>query len=261
MSSLLGLIKHAPTIMRAQTKPERLRLTLQALGPIYVKFGQMLSTRRDLLSPEMADELAKLQDQVPPFSSETARKIIKDNLNEDVDSLFLDFEDKPLGSASIAQVHGARLKSGEEVVVKILRPKIEKSVASDIRLLFFITRLLEFFSSSFKKLGLKNAVNEFKQITARELDLNYEVANASQLKRNMQSISWVLIPDVYWPYTRKNIAVFSRIHATRVSDKTALQKQGIDLSLLAQRSIELFFTAVFEHNFFSCRYACWKYFY
>lgn len=234
----------------SDSRGQRLRLALQTLGPIYVKFGQMLATRRDLLPIDIADELVKLQDQVPPFSSDMARRIIKNSLGEEVDSLFLDFEDKPVGSASIAQVHGARLTTGETVVIKVLRPNIEKLVAKDIRFLSFMANTAEFLSPTFKKLGLKGVVEEFKQIIDKELDLNYEVANASQLKRNMAGIDWVAIPQVYWSYTRKNIAVFERIHATRMSDKAALEAQGIDLTLLAQRSIELFFTAVFEHNFF-----------
>ncbi|MFA6036591.1 MAG: AarF/UbiB family protein [Legionellales bacterium] len=223
---------------------------LQALGPIYVKFGQTLATRRDLLPPDIADELAKLQDQVPPFPSKTARLIIKNSLGQDVDALFKDFEDEPIGSASVAQVHGARLKTGESVVIKILRPNIKKQVARNIRLLSFLANLGEFFSPTLRKIGITGAIQEFKHIINKELDLNYEVANASQLKRNMQDLDWVVIPQVYWPYTRKNIAVFERVHATRISDKEALIKQDIDLTLLAQKTIELFFTAVFEHNFF-----------
>lgn len=223
---------------------------LQTLGPIYVKFGQTLATRRDLLPPDVADELAKLQDQVPPFPGKTARLIIKNSLGQDVDTLFTDFEDKPVGSASVAQVHGARLKTGESVVIKILRPNIQKKVARNIRLLSFLAATAELFSPTLRKIGITGAVQEFKQIINKELDLNYEVANASQLKRNMQDLDWVVIPQVYWPYTRKNIAVFERIHATRISDKEALINQEIDLTLLAQKTIELFFTAVFEHNFF-----------
>ncbi len=234
----------------SRPKGERLRLALQAAGPIYVKFGQMLATRRDLLPKDIADELAKLQDQVPAFPSSQARDIIKKSLGQEVDALFLDFEDKPLGSASIAQVHGAKLYTGEEVVIKILRPQIEKQVKKDIRFLYLLTSTLETFSPALKKIGLKGAVQEFEQIIDKELDLNYEVANASQLKRNMSELDWVSIPQVYWSFTRKNIAVFERIHATRVSDKDALIAQGIDLNLLAQHSVELFFTAVFLHNFF-----------
>ncbi len=245
---LLRVLKYS--FGEQDTRGQRLRLTLETLGPIYVKFGQILASRRDLLPADIADELIKLQDQVPPFPSAIARQMIKNSLGEDVDSMFTDFEDKPVGSASIAQVHGARLKSGESVVIKLLRPNIEKQVKKDIRLLSFFAHIAEICSPSLRKLGLKGAVNEFKQIINKELDLNYEVANASQLKRNMADIDWVVIPTVYWPYTRKNIAVFERIHATRMSDKDALIAQGIDLSLLAERTIELFFTAVFEHNFF-----------
>lgn len=256
MFAIIRLAQLFPVMIRYQwraksySKGARLRLALQEAGPLYVKFGQVLATRRDLLSADMAEELAKLQDQVPPFSSDKARQIIHESLQQNVDALFDDFEDVPLGSASIAQVHGARLKTGEAVVIKILRPQIEKAVRRDISLLFFLTNILAFFSSSLKKLGLKNAVQEFKQILDKELDLNYEVANASQLKRNMADLDWVVIPQVYWAYTRKNIAVFERIHAIKISDKKALLAQDIDLSLLAQRTIELFFTAVFQYNFF-----------
>ncbi|MGA2655014.1 MAG: 2-polyprenylphenol 6-hydroxylase [Gammaproteobacteria bacterium] len=235
---------------KQETRGIRLRLTLETLGPIYVKFGQILASRRDLLPEDIANELVKLQDQVPPFSSTVARQIIKKSLGEDVDTLFVDFEDKPIGSASIAQVHGAYLKTGESVVIKLLRPNIEKQVKKDIRLITVMSNLAELFSPTLRKLGLNGAVTEFKYILKKELDLNYEVANASQLKRNMADIDWVLIPKVYWPYTRKNVAVFERIHAIRMSDKDALIANGIDLSLLASRTIELFFTAVFEHNFF-----------
>ncbi len=232
------------------TRGERLRKALLEAGPLYIKFGQMLSTRRDLLPPDIADELAQLQDQVPPFSSAVARKMIKETLGNKADELLQHFEDIPIGSASIAQVHGTRLANGDEVVVKLLRPDIEKHVKQDIQLLAMLACMLTLISPTLKKLNIQNVVNEFKLITAKELDLQAEVANASQLKRNMQSLDYVVIPNVYWPYARKNIAVFERIHAIRVSDKERLKNLDIDLSVLAERTLELFFTAVFEHNFF-----------
>ncbi|HLF66244.1 MAG TPA: AarF/UbiB family protein, partial [Gammaproteobacteria bacterium] len=199
---------------------------------------------------DIADELALLQDQVPPFSSAVARKIIKETLGDRAEELLHHFEDTPIGSASIAQVHGTRLENGDEVVVKLLRPDIEKQIKQDIQLLALLARMLTVISPTLKKLNIQNVVNEFKLITAKELDLQAEVANASQLARNMQSLDYVVIPQVYWPYTRKNIAVFERIHAIRIADKERLKNSDIDLTLLAQRTLELFFTAVFEHNFF-----------
>jgi ubiquinone biosynthesis protein len=233
-----------------QSRGERLRLALQEAGPIYVKFGQMLSTRRDLLPPDLIDELSKLQDSVPPFDSDRAKKIIKKSFGKNVEDLFAAFTDKPIGSASIAQVHGAVLENGDAVVVKILRPSIEKQITQDLSVISLIANLLETVSPTLKILRIHGAIAEFKQITEKELDLNYEAANASQLKRNMNSMDWVLIPKVYWDYTRKNIAVFERIQATPIGDKSALIAQGFDLPLLAKRTVELFFTAVFEHNFF-----------
>ncbi|PIQ43630.1 MAG: ubiquinone biosynthesis regulatory protein kinase UbiB [Gammaproteobacteria bacterium CG11_big_fil_rev_8_21_14_0_20_46_22] len=230
--------------------PERLRLALETLGPIFVKFGQMLSTRKDIIPAEYAAALAKLQNDVKPFSSELAKKIIKKNLNNTPENLFKKFDDKPLASASIAQVHAATLKTGEKVVVKILRPKVKRQIESDIKLLRLMAALFEKLHPHGKRIRPRDIVEEFSLSLNGELDLNREAANAALIKRNFEGNPNIHIPSIYWDYTCPKVMVMERIEGIPVSDHAALKAQGSDFKRLAELALELFFTQVFRHNFF-----------
>lgn len=236
----------APTATRAV----RLRKALQALGPIFVKFGQLLSTRRDLLPADLADELALLQDQVEPFDSHIAIDIIESALGDRIDQTFANFDATPLASASVAQVHSAELLSGEQVVIKVIRPGIEKTIAQDIKLLFLIARLVERYSSDGRRLRPIEVVSDYQQIIFDELDLQREAANSSQLKRNFETSHVLQVPTVYWDWCTPTILTMERMQGIPVSDIEALNNCGTDLQLLAERGVEIFFTQVFEHNFF-----------
>ena len=231
-------------------RAERLRLALEALGPIFVKFGQMLSTRRDLLPPDIANELAKLQDQVPPFCKEKATSIIEAALEQPVDQLFAEFSSEPLASASVAQVHAATLHSGEEVVVKVVRPDIEPTIRQDIALLFILARFIERNFADGKRLRPVEVVEEYQHTILDELDLQREAANTSQLRRNFEDSNKLYIPQVFWDYTRRNVLVMERIHGIPVTDIEQLQDQNTDMKMLAERGVEIFFTQVFRDNFF-----------
>lgn len=238
--------------MRAKHGPRgaRIRLALEELGPIFVKFGQTLSTRRDLLPEDVAEELVKLQDRVPPFPGVEARKIIEQVLGKPVLELFSEFDETPLASASIAQVHTARLHNGEDVVVKVLRPGIEKRIRSDISLLQELARLTQRFWPDARRLRPVEVVAEFKKTILDELDLVREASNASEIRRRFENSEMLYIPRVYWEYTRRNIMVMERINGIPVGDVARLRREGIDLKLLAERGVEIFFTQVFRDNFF-----------
>ena len=229
---------------------ERIRLALEDLGPIFVKFGQILSTRRDLLPDDIADELALLQDNVPPFSVQQSRSIIEAAYGEKIGNIFTKFTDEPLASASIAQVHTATLPNGDEVIVKVLRPNIEKIIRRDLILLDYLARLAERFWADGKRLRPREVVDDYKHTILDELDLMREAANSSQLKRNFQGSNELYVPDVYWSLTRKNVMVMERIHGHPVSDIASLKKHNIDLKKLSERGVEIFFTQVFKYNFF-----------
>jgi ubiquinone biosynthesis protein len=229
---------------------ERLRLALEALGPIFVKFGQMLSTRRDLLPPDIAEELAKLQDQVPPFCKEKAVAIIEEALEQPVSELFAEFSNEPLASASVAQVHAATLHSGEEVVVKVVRPDIEKTIRQDIALLFILARFIERNMLDGKRLRPVEVVAEYQHTIIDELDLQREASNTSQLRRNFENSNKLYIPLIFWDYTRNNVLVMERIHGIPVTDIDQLHAQGTNMRALAERGVEIFFTQVFRDNFF-----------
>jgi ubiquinone biosynthesis protein len=228
----------------------RIRRVLEDLGPIFVKFGQLLSTRRDLLPDDIATELARLQDRVPSFPSDQARVIVEKAYKKPLSELFASFDTEPLASASIAQVHAAQLLSGENVVVKIVRPGIESTIRSDLELLYTIADLAERYWKEAKRLRPLEVVAEYEKTILDELDLMREAASASQLRRNFEDSSLLYIPEVYWPLTRANVMVMERISGTPISDIRRLIKMGVDLKQLAENGVEIFFTQVFRHNFF-----------
>ena len=233
-----------------KTRGERLRLALEDLGPIFIKFGQMLSTRRDLMPPDIAVELKRLQDQVPPFHSDTARQIIEEELGAPVGELFDHFEADSMASASIAQVHAARLHSGEEVVIKVIRPGIDNVMRNDIALLYTFARVLLRVWPEARRLRPVEVVKDYESTLFDELDLQKEAANTSQLKRNFQHSPLLHVPTIYWPLTRKRVMTQERVSGVPVADTDALEAQGVDMRLLAERGVEIFFTQVFRDNFF-----------
>ncbi len=228
----------------------RLRLALEALGPIFIKFGQMLSTRRDLLPAEIADELAKLQDRVPPFPQQQSIDIIEAGLGRKIHDIFSEFENTPMASASVAQVHAGKLKSGEDVVAKVIRPGIEKIIQQDIALLITLAKLIERYLPDGRRLKPVEVVNGYRVTIFDELDLQREAANTSQLKRNFHGSDLLHVPEVYWDYTNKNVFVMERIYGIPVTDIDALEASNIDLKALAERGVEIFFTQVFRDSFF-----------
>ncbi len=228
----------------------RIRRALEELGPIYVKFGQIISTRRDLLPDDIAVELTRLQDQVPPFPDAKARAIIEKAYGKSIETLFADFEPTPFASASIAQVHGATLHDGRKVVVKVLRPNILPVIQRDISLLYFIARNLQRHWEPGKRLRPVEIVTEFEKTILDELDLMREAANASQLRRNFRESSIIYVPEVYWEYTRTNVMVMERIHGIPISNIPELKAVGINLKTLAEHGVEIFFTQVFRDSFF-----------
>ena len=235
---------------RNDSRNRRLRLAMEELGPIYIKFGQLLSTRRDFLNSELAEELQSLQDNVPPFSEPSIEAIIKDSLGVESSTIFKELEPTPFASASVAQVHKAILLSGEEVVVKVRRPGIEKTVSEDVRLLKWAARLIEKRTAIGRRLHPVEVVNDYETVIFDELDLQAEGANTTQLKRNFEESQLLYVPSVYWDYSRNNILVLERIHGIPVSNIDSLLAYGIDLKQLAETGVNIFFTQVFEHNFF-----------
>lgn len=232
------------------SRGERLRRSLETLGPIFIKFGQILSTRRDLLADDIADELKKLQDDVPPFPGKVALNIVEASLKQPVSEAFAEFNTEPLASASIAQVHSATLHSGTDVIVKVIRPDIEKTISQDIALLLILANILERFWKDGKRLHPVAIVKDYQRTIYDELDLQREAANASQLRRNFLDSDLIYIPQVYWDYCHKSILVMERIHGIPVADISKLKAAGIDLKSLAERGVEIFFTQVFRDSFF-----------
>ncbi len=237
---------------RRKRKPRavRMREALEDLGPIFIKFGQMLSTRRDLLADDIADELQRLQDDVPAFPGKDATVIIEKAFGKTVGELFESFDEQPLASASIAQVHAAVLKTGEEVVVKVLRPDVLPVIKRDISLLYIIAELAAKYSSQLRRLRPVEVIEEYEKTILDELDLLREAANASQLRRNFEGSSDLYVPEIYWDYVRKNVLVMERIYGTPIRDIDSLKEQGTDMERLAAMGVEIFFTQVFSHNFF-----------
>lgn len=248
---LLGLINPFNWFRgRSLSQAERLRLCIESLGPIFIKFGQMLATRRDLLRSDIVDELEKLLDQVPPFPLQQARGIIERELARPIDQLFRSFDDKVLASASIAQVYNAVLPDGESVVVKIVRPNIEVRIKQDIQLLMVLARMADRYWQGAKRVKPVQIVEEFEKTLLNELDLVREAANASELRRYFEGSNDLYVPQVYWDYCRTRVMVIERIEGIPVSDIEQLKKHKINLELLSRKGVEVFFTQVYQNNFF-----------
>src|SRR5262245_2432730 len=235
---------------RRGTRGERLRLAFEALGPIFMKFGQMLSTRRDLFPRDIVDELEKLQDRVPPFPGAQARTIVASAYDRPLDQVFASFDEQPLAAATIAQVHPARLIDGEEVVVKIVRPGIRPLIERDIEVLYALARLANRYWSEAHRLRPVDLVREYEKTVLDELDLMREAANAAQLKRNFAGSRLLYVPEVYWDYCRKEVMVMERVHGVLVNDIAELKRRGANIKRLAENGVEIFFTQAFRHNFF-----------
>ncbi|MCR9191364.1 MAG: ubiquinone biosynthesis regulatory protein kinase UbiB [Gammaproteobacteria bacterium] len=227
-----------------------LRETLEQLGPIFVKFGQALSTRPDIIPADIMVELCRLQDNVPPFSSEQVVALLEAVYGESPHTLFDDFDPQPLASASVAQVHTACLKTGEPVVIKVLRPDIRKVIDRDLGILKKMARLLDLRGSISKRLRPKEVVAEFERHLLDELNLQREAANGAQLRRNFQQSPLLYVPQIYWDYVRENVLVMERIHGIPIADVAQLDRHGIDRKALAERGLEIFFTQVFRDCFF-----------
>jgi len=255
-----GLHEFVPSLSRnalllffsKKTKPraQRLREALETLGPIFVKFGQVLSTRRDLLPLDIADELAKLQDQVPPFPAEQAVFEIEKSLGRKIEELFQSFNREPVASASIAQVHLAVLKDGREVAVKVLRPGVERDIAKDVALLETGAALAERLWADSRRLKPREVVAEFARHLEHEMDLMREAASASQLRRNFAASTLLLVPEVHWELCAQRVMVMERMQGTPISQVNVLREKNIDIPALARAGVEIFFTQVFRDGFF-----------
>jgi ubiquinone biosynthesis protein len=232
------------------TRGARLRLALIELGPIFVKFGQAMSTRRDLLPADIADELAKLQDDVPPFSGAVARAMIERSYGEPLETRLQDFQETPLAAASIAQVHAARLADGREVIVKVLRPGMKATIELDVEVLYTIAGMAERWWTPSRRLKPREIVREYEKTILDELDLMREAANASQLKRNFAGSPLLYVPEIYWDHCRADVLVMERIRGVPIGDIARLRELGTDFRRLAENGVEIFFTQVFRHNFF-----------
>ncbi len=228
----------------------RLRLALESLGPVFIKFGQLLSTRRDLLPSDFADELANLQDRVPPFPGDEAMAIVEAALGASLDTVFARFDVVPLASASVAQVHAAELHDGTEVVVKVLRPDIERVIQEDLKLLRSMAVLLERVSADGRRLHPVTVVDDYESTIMNELNLIHEGANTSKLRRNFAESELLYVPRVYWDHTKRNVLVLERIHGVPIANTQQLKDSGTDMKVLAERGVETFFTQVFVDNFF-----------
>ncbi len=232
------------------SRGDRLRLALEELGPIFVKFGQILSTRRDLLPDDMAESLRSLQDRVPPFPGDTARAIVEASLGAPVSTLFTEFKQTPMASASVAQVHAATLPDGRKVVVKVIRPDIERTIRQDISLMLMMARGLQHYWSEGRRLRPVEVVRDYETTIYDELDMQREAANASQLRRNFEQSSLIYIPSIDWNYTRKRVLVMEQVQGIPVADVPALRAAGVDMKVLAEKGVEIFFTQVFRDSFF-----------
>jgi ubiquinone biosynthesis protein len=232
------------------TRGERIRLALEELGPIFVKFGQALSTRRDLLPSDIADELEKLQDRVPPFPGSEARAIVERAYGRSVTDVFEQFDETPLAAASIAQVHVAKLRSGEDVVVKVIRPGVREKIERDLEVMYVIARLARDYAREGHRLRPVEVVKEYEKTILDELDLMREAANAAQLKRNFSGNDLLHVPAVYWDYCRPEAMVMERIRGVIINDLDELRRRGANIQRLAENGVTIFFTQVLRHNFF-----------
>ena len=235
--------------------PQRVRLALESLGPIFVKFGQVLSTRRDLLPPDYADELARLQDRVPPYDGLLAREVIERSLGRKVDELYLDFDNTPVASASVVQVHKAWLRQpdggrGREVAVKVLRPGIQPVIEQDLALMATLAGWVEKLFTDGKRLKPREVVAEFDKYLHDELDMMHEAANASQLRRNFKNSDMLIVPEVFYDYTSRDVLTLEWMHGIPVGQVDRLREAGVDLTKLSRYGVEIFFTQVFRHGFF-----------
>lgn len=240
------------TLGRTLNEPrgQRLRMALESLGPIFVKFGQVLSTRRDLLPADIADELALLQDRVPPFASEVAVATIEQAFGRPIEQVFAAFERTPVASASIAQVHFAVLADGREVAVKVLRPNMVTVIEKDLSLMRMMAGWVERLSADGRRLKPREVVAEFDKYLHDELDLLREASSAAQLRRNMQDLNLVLIPEMIWDYCRTEVMVMERMHGVPINQVERLRSAGVDIKQLARDGVTLFFTQVFRDGFF-----------
>ncbi len=246
----LFLLHLFPRRKDSAPRGQRLREALEELGPVFVKLGQMLSTRPDLIPEDISTELSLLQDQVPPFPGEQAIEILKQAYDDPVESHFTDFNPVPLASASVAQVHDAKLLDGKEVIVKILRPDLEPVIKRDLDLLYMLARMGEKHSSDIRRLRPVEVIDEYNKTIHDELDLMREAANASQLRHNFNNSPLLYVPEVYFDHTRSNVMVMEKIYGTTVTDTHILEEKNIDLQHLSNSGVEIFYTQVFRDGFF-----------
>ncbi|MCL4130041.1 UNVERIFIED_CONTAM: hypothetical protein GTU68_023864 [Idotea baltica] len=232
------------------SRGERIRLACEELGPVFIKFGQLLSTRRDLLPLDIADDLTKLQNQVPPFNSEIAVSIIEQQLGLPLKEVFARFDITPLASASVAQVHSAQLLNGDEVVIKVIRPNLKPIIRQDMAWLFSLAKIAEKISIDARRLRPVEVVTDYEKTLYDELDLLREAANTSQLKRNFSQSDLLYVPQIYWNFCRQNVLVMERIYGIPVANIKTLIQQNTNMRQLAERGVEIFFTQVFRDNFF-----------
>jgi len=233
-----------------QSRGARIRNALEELGPIFIKFGQILSTRRDLLPDDIADELKSLQDNVSPFPGEVSKNIVEQALKQSTDEIFKSFSVEPLASASIAQVHAAQLHNGKEVVVKVIRPGITRVIHQDIALMYLVGGIVEKYWEDGKRLHPVEIISDYEKTIFDELDLQREAANASQLRRNFENSNLIYMPEIFWDYTNTDVMVMERVYGIPVADIKTLKSHGTNLKVLAEKGVETFFTQVFRDSFF-----------
>ena len=231
-------------------RAQRLRRALEELGPVFVKFGQMLSTRPDLIPDDIAIELTRLQDDVPPFTGELARQLIEQAYGESLEQHFSMFDDEPMASASVAQVHRAQLHDGTHVVVKVLRPEVEKQIDRDLKLMYTLARFAHKYWSEGERLRPVEVVDEYNKTIHDELDLMREASNASKLRSNFENSAIIYVPEIYWQHTRRDVMVIEEVTGIPIRDVEAIRKAGIDMRQLAHNGVEIFFTQAFRDGFF-----------
>ena len=249
---VLSFIRMHPAAWSSKERknPLKLKQALEDMGPLAIKLGQLLSTRRDLIPPEVLQQLVLLQDRVKPFGSDVAKMRIQESLKADINTLFARFDEQPLAAASIAQVHAAQLWDGKEVVVKVLRPGIEKIIRQDIEVMYLLADLVQRYWKDARRLRPVEIVAEYEKTIFDELDLMREAANASQVRRNFEGNPVLYVPEVHWNYTHTNVMVMERIYGVPVGDIQRLKDLGINFKRLGELGVEVFFTQVFRHNFF-----------